>query len=179
MLLGRRVVHARQGSDMAITNDGQSTTTQPEQAADARTIGCAVGGSGVTFCGAVGFGQDGARGAGSVSVVSVLEAVLLDNVVGSSTHVENDATRRSLIDAHADELFGFAFSSETHGSISTLKVGDERRDVLVSYSTCEPGKYFSCGTLVLVLSVARTMVMRAVPRVSTYRRGSPRDRRKP
>jgi hypothetical protein len=49
----------------------------------------------------------------------------------------------------------------------------------VSYSTCEPGKYFSCGTLVLVLSVARTMVMRAVPRVSTYRRGSPRDRRKP
>jgi hypothetical protein len=55
------------------------------------------------------------------------------------------ATRRSLIDAHADEFLGFAFSSETHRSINTFKAGNECRDIpgYLSYSTCDPGKYFS------------------------------------
>jgi hypothetical protein len=124
----------------------------------------AVGSSGITFFGAVGFGQDDARRAGSMSVVGILKPVLLDNVVGGGMHVENNATRCGLIDAHTDELFGFAFGSEAHRSISKFKVGNERRDIYTCRKALgDPGKYFSCGTLMLVSSVARTMVMRAVP----------------
>jgi hypothetical protein len=114
-----------------IANDGQSTTAQPQQTADARSEGSAIGSSGITFLGAIGFGKADARGAGSMSVVRIHKSVLLDNVVGGCTNVENNATRRGLIDAHTNELLCLAFGCESHRAVSTLKISNERSDVLV------------------------------------------------
>ena len=64
-------------------------------------------------------------------MVSIHKSVFLDNVVGGSTHVENNAAWSGLIDAHTNEFLCLAFGSETHRAVSTLKVGNERSDVLV------------------------------------------------
>jgi hypothetical protein len=64
-------------------------------------------------------------------MMSIHKSVFLDNVLGSSTHVENNAAWSGLIDAHTNEFLCFAFGSETHRAASTLKVGNERSDVLV------------------------------------------------
>jgi hypothetical protein len=53
-----------------VTNDGQSTTAQPQQTAGARSESSAVGSSGIAFFGAIGFGKDDARCAGSMSVAA-------------------------------------------------------------------------------------------------------------
>ena len=64
-------------------------------------------------------------------MVSIHKSVFLDNVVGGSTHVENNAAWSGLIDAHTNEFLCLAFGSETHRAVSALKVSNERSDVLV------------------------------------------------
>jgi hypothetical protein len=64
-------------------------------------------------------------------MVSIHKPVFLDNVVGGCTHVENNATRCGLVDAHTNEFLCFAFGSETHRAVSMPKVSNERSDVLV------------------------------------------------
>ena len=79
VLGARRVIHASQGGDM-ILRDRESTASKPEAAADARPVSravrciCVVGAS--TFS----FGEHATRCPGSRGVMSIEEAVLLDDV---------------------------------------------------------------------------------------------------
>ena len=98
-------------------------------------------------------------------IVSIEEAVLLDDVPRTLAHVENDLSRDGLVDADAGEACGEALCCEAVGAVGTFEVAPQSSNADFVESSWEPGWYLSWGTQMAVSSVARVIVIRAVPRV--------------